>query len=96
MQWKFYLSYTAKDISLRKLILNAPSVRYKSWRLKIPCNFDGDFVKFSMGVVRKVLMHLLIFLLRYNTVVFVTYKRLAKTDKEKQLYGFVSNFRNLK
>ena len=43
----------------------------------------GIFVKFSIGGVRKTLMHLLNFVLqRHNDAILVTYKREAKTDKK--------------
>ena len=83
------------DKSLFNLISNVPSVRFRIWHFKIPSNLDGDFVKFSIRGVRKALMQLLNFVLqRHNDVIFVTCKRVAKTDK-KQLFGSVSRFDNL-
>ena len=44
----------------------------------------GIFVKFSIGGVRKTLMHLLNFVLQHhNDVILVTYKREAKTIKKQ-------------
>ena len=60
---------------------------YRSWHFQIPCDFDGDFVKFSFRGVRKALMHLLNFVLqRCNDAIFVAYKKVAKTNKKAVIW----------
>ena len=81
--------YSTNDTSLFELVSNPPSIHYKSRHFKIYCIFDRDLVKFSTWGVRKVLMHLLKFLLqRHNDVIFVTYKILATTDKKAATWIF--------
>ena len=79
----FIYIYTANDTSLLNLISNVPSVHYRSWHFKIPCDFDLDFVTFSIRGVKKALTHLLNFALqRHNDVTFATYKTVAKTEEK--------------
>ena len=80
-------SYATNNASLLKLISNPSSVHYKSRHFKISCNVDEDFARFGIWGVRKVLMHLLnLMLQRHDDVIFVTYKRLAKTDKKAVIW----------
>ena len=92
VSWKnentqLYLSYTTNDASLLNLISNVPPVHYRSWHFKTPCDFDWDFVKFSIRGVRKALMHLLNFVLeRHNDVIFAAYETVAKTEEKAVIW----------
>ena len=84
---QLYLQLYNKWYKLLDLISNVPPVHYRSWHFKIPCDFDWNFVKFSIRGVRKVLMHLLNFVLqRHNDVTFVTYKTVAQTEEKQVIW----------
>ena len=82
----FTYSYTMNNASLLKLISNPSSVYYKSRHFKISCNVDEDFVRFGIEEAEKFWCTFWIWYYNVMMTSFVTYKRLAKTDKKAVIW----------